>query len=97
MYVTFILKKNQYVISLIRFSMSILLSLTSFVVKLVRQSILFQIKCLRRLTTFQSMSYILLGSSGLEPPTSRLSGARSNQLSYEPTDSVRFQARILFS
>ena len=85
MYVTFILKKNQYVISLIRFSMSILfLSLTSFVVKLVRQSILFQIKCLRRLTTFQSMSYILLGSSGLEPPTSRLSGARSNQLSYEP-------------
>ena len=30
------------------------------------------------------MSYILLGSSGLEPPTSRLSGARSNQLSYEP-------------
>ena len=43
------------------------------------------------------MSYILLGSSGLEPPTSRLSGARSNQLSYEPTDSVRFQARILFS
>ena len=26
----------------------------------------------------------LVGSSGLEPPTSRLSGARSNQLSYEP-------------
>ncbi len=26
----------------------------------------------------------LLGSSGLEPPTSRLSGARSNLLSYEP-------------
>ena len=25
-----------------------------------------------------------LGSSGLEPPTSRLSGARSNRLSYEP-------------
>ncbi len=25
-----------------------------------------------------------VGSSGLEPPTSRLSGARSNQLSYEP-------------
>ena len=32
----------------------------------------------RRLTT------ALVGSSGLEPPTSRLSGARSNQLSYEP-------------
>ncbi len=27
---------------------------------------------------------LLVGSSGLEPPTSRLSGARSNQLSYEP-------------
>ena len=27
---------------------------------------------------------VLVGSSGLEPPTSRLSGARSNQLSYEP-------------
>ena len=25
-----------------------------------------------------------MGSSGLEPPTSRLSGARSNLLSYEP-------------
>ena len=27
---------------------------------------------------------ILVGSSGLEPPTSRLSGARSSLLSYEP-------------
>ena len=27
---------------------------------------------------------ILVGSSGLEPPTSRLSGVRSNHLSYEP-------------
>ena len=27
----------------------------------------------------------LVGSSGLEPPTLRLSGARSNHLSYEPT------------
>ena len=26
----------------------------------------------------------MVGSSGLEPPTSRLSGARSNLLSYEP-------------
>ena len=26
----------------------------------------------------------LVGPSGIEPPTSRLSGARSNQLSYEP-------------
>ena len=28
--------------------------------------------------------YYLVGSSGLEPPTSRLSGVRSNHLSYEP-------------
>ena len=28
--------------------------------------------------------YALVGSSGLEPPTSRLSGARFNLLSYEP-------------
>ena len=27
-----------------------------------------------------------MGLSGLEPPTSRLSGARSNQLSYKPMD-----------
>ena len=26
----------------------------------------------------------VVGSSGLEPPTSRLSGVRSNRLSYEP-------------
>ena len=31
----------------------------------------------------------VVGSSGLEPPTSRLSGARSNQLSYEPSDRAR--------
>ena len=30
----------------------------------------------------------MVGSSGLEPPTSRLSGVRSNQLSYEPMVSV---------
>ena len=31
----------------------------------------------------------LVGSSGLEPPTSRLSGARSNHLSYEPIQFVQ--------
>ena len=30
----------------------------------------------------------LVGLSGLEPPTSRLSGARSNQLSYKPISVV---------
>ena len=30
----------------------------------------------------------LVGSSGLEPPTSRLSGARSSLLSYEPISLV---------
>ena len=30
----------------------------------------------------------MVGSSGFEPPTSRLSGARSNQLSYEPMSVV---------
>ena len=31
-----------------------------------------------------SSQRIVVGSSGLEPPTSRLSGVRSNHLSYEP-------------
>ena len=34
-----------------------------------------------------------MGSSGLEPPTSRLSGVRSNRLSYEPIRSVFFSFR----
>ena len=34
----------------------------------------------------------MVGLSGLEPPTSRLSGVRSNQLSYRPS----FQLRYLF-
>ena len=40
----------------------------------------------------------LVGSSGLEPPTSRLSGVRSNHLSYEPISLVprRLVPRPLF-
>ena len=41
---------------------------------------------LREFTILYAVVKVLLvGSSGLEPPTSRLSGARSNQLSYEPS------------
>ena len=41
---------------------------------------------LREFTILYAVVKVLLvGSSGLEPPTSRLSGVRSNQLSYEPT------------
>ena len=48
---------------------------------------LFQIKLYSYLIYHQipvKINLFLMGSSGLEPPTSRLSGARSNQLSYEP-------------
>ena len=40
----------------------------------------------------------MVGSSGLEPPTSRLSGARSNHLSYEPIQLFRCFSfsRLLF-
>ena len=34
----------------------------------------------------------LVGSNGLEPSTSRLSGARSNHLSYEPISSGAYKA-----
>ena len=36
---------------------------------------------------------LVVGSSGLEPPTSRLSGVRSNHLSYEPI----FRGRLRFA
>ena len=36
----------------------------------------------------------LVGSSGFEPPTLRLSGARSNHLSYEPLHPVFFLAHL---
>ena len=37
----------------------------------------------------------MVGSSGLEPPTSRLSGVRSNHLSYEPM--LRLSRLIFFN
>ena len=36
-----------------------------------------------------------MGLSGLEPPTSRLSGARSNQLSYKPVKHVKHDNIVL--
>ena len=33
----------------------------------------------------RGVSSLMVGLGGLEPPTSRLSGVRSNQLSYRPT------------
>ena len=61
--------------NLIRFSMNI--PLNFYQIKLYSYLTFSQIPVKFNLTS-------LLGSSGLEPPTSRLSGARSNQLSYEP-------------
>ena len=68
--------------TLIRFSMSIQALLNSFrvVVRLYNYSISLSSLCKDR----QPFGYLVMGSSGLEPPTSRLSGARSNLLSYEP-------------
>ena len=51
----------------------------------------------------ESLSFLLdpfrftkmVGSSGLEPPTSRLSGVRSNHLSYEPMFARTFGRRPL--
>ena len=41
------------------------------------------------------MKYKPMGLSGLEPPTSRLSGVRSNQLSYKPKRPVtKFKLRL---
>ena len=46
---------------------------------------MFYMRCMERFGLIPMTSFgSLVGSSGLEPPTSRLSGARSNHLSYEP-------------
>ena len=38
----------------------------------------------QRSNSQQLLRVVMVGISGLEPPTSRLSGVRSNQLSYKP-------------
>ena len=42
-------------------------------------------------TKSASRLLFLVGSSGLEPPTSRLSGVRSNHLSYEPIFTIHLR------
>ena len=42
----------------------------------------------------QPISFSLVGSSGFEPPTSRLSGVRSNHLSYRPVSLRLFSSSI---
>ena len=65
--------------TLIRFSMSIQAFKLPFV-RLYNHYISLSSVCKDR----QPFGCLVMGSSGLEPPTSRLSGARSNLLSYEP-------------
>ena len=65
--------------TLIRFSMSIQAFKLPFV-RLYNYYISLSSVCKDR----QPFGCLVMGSSGLEPPTSRLSGARSNLLSYEP-------------
>ena len=42
------------------------------------------------LNRFTNGPLLMVGLGGLEPPTSRLSGVRSNQLSYKPTNKTFF-------
>ena len=42
-----------------------------------------------------SLCFLTMGLSGLEPPTSRLSGVRSNRLSYKPLFFKRFGSHLL--
>ena len=78
------------VLSLIRFSMNIgfqpITALAAFLHRLYSYTSSRLYPC----KTYQ------MGSSGLEPPTSRLSGARSNLLSYEPAARCRCQTRTFF-
>ena len=43
----------------------------------------------------ENLRFSLVGLSGLEPPTSRLSGVRSNRLSYKPVFFNKFGSHLL--
>ena len=47
-------------------------------------------------SSIQNLVSRMVGSSGLEPPTSRLSGVRSNHLSYEPIQFSRGRSSLAF-
>ena len=66
-----------------------LFSISCFVICALLFPNAFYLICFSRYLCFIQFSrYCLVGSSGLEPPTSRLSGARSSLLSYEPSSFV---------
>ena len=74
---------------LIRFSMSMLLSLKR---KVTKETLNYFFVVYGRTTRFKlclctsvPRAFALVGPSGLEPPTSCLSGTRSNLLSYDPS------------
>ena len=47
--------------------------------------------------TLEFLLEFVVGLSGLEPPTSRLSGGRSNRLSYKPEVQVASYFALIFS
>ena len=74
---TLLLKKDQMLLKLISFNLFVLFSIS---VRFYSSIYFIRFSMIILRTSFE----ILVGSSGLEPPTSRLSGVRSNHLSYEP-------------
>ena len=69
---------------LIKYSILCFIAVNTFVVQFSRCILNMGVLLLRRTGGHKSFSEELVGTSGLEPPTSRLSGARSNHLSYAP-------------
>ena len=55
---------------------------------LLARQVLSQLSYTPILGSLSSLKKSLVGLSGLEPPTSRLSGVRSNRLSYRPMQGI---------